>query len=158
MHSSISFQPASRDDPEVRALFADYVREIDEVLGADQVEDSIAAGPPADLVAPNSAMLLVRGDDGEPIGIGGIRHLDAETPEVKSMYLSRAARGSGLGPRLLAALEAIAAERGCPAVRLDTSDHLTAAIALYRRAGYTEIPAYNDNPAADLWFERRLGD
>ena len=101
-------------------------------------------------------MLLVRGDDDEPIGIGGIRHLDTETPEVKSMYVSPAARGTGLGPKLLAALEALAAERGCPAVRLDTSDHLKAAIALYRRAGYTEIPAYNDNPHADLWFERRL--
>ncbi len=155
MHSSISFEPASRDDAEVRALFADYVREIDEVLGAEEVEASIAAGPPADLVAPTGAMLLVRDDD-EPIGIGGIRHLDTETPEVKSMYLAPAARGSGLGPRLLAALEAIAAEHGCPAVRLDTSDHLTAAIGLYRRAGYTEIPAYNDNPHADLWFERRL--
>jgi GNAT superfamily N-acetyltransferase len=155
MHSSISFEPAARDDAEVRALFEAYVREIDEVLGADQVEASILAGPPADLVPPNGAMLLVL-SDGEPIGIGGIRHLDTDTPEVKSMYVSPAARGTGLGPKLLAALEGIAAERGCPAVRLDTSDHLTAAIALYRRAGYAEIPAYNDNPAADLWFERRL--
>jgi GNAT superfamily N-acetyltransferase len=155
MHSSISMSRADRDDPEVRALFADYVREIDEVLGADQVEASIKAGPPADLVAPNGVVLLVhRGD--EPIGIGGIRHLDTDTPEVKSMYVSPAARGTGLGPRLLAALERVAAEHGCPAVRLDTSDHLTAAIALYRRAGYVEIPRYNDNPAADLWFERRL--
>jgi GNAT superfamily N-acetyltransferase len=156
MHSSISFEPASRDDPDVRALFADYIREIDDVIGAEEIEASIAAGPPADLVPPNGAMLLVRGDDDEPIAIGGIRHLDTETPEVKSMYVAPAARGTGLGPKLLAALEALAAERGCPAVRLDTSDHLTAAIALYRRAGYTEIPAYNDNPYADLWFERRL--
>ena len=155
MHSSISFEPALRDDPEVRALFADYIREIDEVLGAEEVEASIAAGPPADLVPPNGAMLLAR-SDGDPVGIGGIRHLDAPAPEIKSMFLSPAARGAGVGPRLLAALEAIAAERGADAVRLDTSDHLTAAIALYRRAGYTEVPAYNDNSHADLWFERRL--
>ncbi len=56
----------------------------------------------------------------------------------------------------VAGLAERAAERGRPAVRLDTSDHLTAAIALYRRAGYTEVAAYNDNPHADLWFERRL--
>jgi ribosomal protein S18 acetylase RimI-like enzyme len=155
MHSSISFDIAGRDDPEVRALFADYVSEIDEVLAAEEVEASILAGPPADLVPPDGAMLLIR-SDGQPVGIGGIRHLNTDTPEVKSMYLSPAARGTGLGPRLLAALEGIATERGCPAVRLDTSDHLTAAIALYRRAGYTEIPRYNDNPHADLWFERRL--
>lgn len=155
MHSSISTTPADRDDPEVRALFAAYVRDIDELLSADAVEASIAAGPPADLVPPNGAMLLVR-LDGEPVGIGGIRHLDTPTPEVKSMYVSPAARGTGLGPKLLAALEGIAADRGCTAVRLDTSDHLTAAIALYRRAGYVETPAYNDNPHADLWFECQL--
>ncbi len=155
MHFSISFDPAAPDDPEVRALFADYVREIDEVLGAEEVEASIAAGPPADLIPPYGAMLLVRRGE-EPIGIGGIRHLDTDTPEIKSMYVSPAVRGTGLGPKLLGALETIAAEHGCPAIRLDTSDHLTAAIALYRRAGYVEVPAYNSNPAADLWFERRL--
>jgi ribosomal protein S18 acetylase RimI-like enzyme len=72
------------------------------------------------------------------------------------MFVAAAGRGTGLGLRILAALEAIAAERGAAAVRLDTSDHLTAAIALYRRAGYVEVPAYNDNLHADLWFERRL--
>ena len=34
--------------------------------------------------------------------------------------------------------------------------HMTAAIALYRDLGYREIPAYNEGPNADLWFEREL--
>lgn len=42
-------------------------------------------------------------------------------------------------------------------VRLDTSAHLTEALALYRSAGYTEIPAYNDNPYAAHWLSRDLG-
>lgn len=155
MQSSISLQPAGRDDPDVRTLFAAYIREIDDVLGAEEIETSIAAGPPAELVPPNGAILLAR-RDGEPIGIGGIRFLDTDAPEIKSMFIAAAGRGTGLGSQMLEGLEAIAAERGRPAVRLDTSDHLTAAIALYRRAGYAEIPAYNDNPHADLWFERRL--
>lgn len=150
-----TFEPAGRDDPEVRRLYAAYIREIDAILGPAEVEAAVAAGPPADLVPPGGAMLLVR-IAGRPVGIGGIRHLDTATPEVKSMYLSPFARGTGAGPKLLAALEAIAAERGCPAVRLDTSDHLTAAIALYSRAGYTEVPDYNGNQYADRWFERRL--
>jgi GNAT superfamily N-acetyltransferase len=156
MHSPISLTPAARDDADVLVLFAAYVREIDTVLGPAEVETAIVAGPPADLVPPNGAMLLVRLAGGEPVGIGGVRHLDTDVAEVKSMFVSPAARGTGLGPRLLAALEEVAAEHGCTAVRLDTSDHLTAAIALYRRAGYTEVPPYNDNPQASLWFERRL--
>lgn len=57
---------------------------------------------------------------------------------------------------LLERLQEVAAARGCRAVRLDTANHMTAAIALYRSLGYREIPAYNEGPNADLWFERDL--
>jgi ribosomal protein S18 acetylase RimI-like enzyme len=92
----------------------------------------------------------------EPVAIGGVRDLDTPVAEVKSMYVSLTARGRGLGRGLLKRLESIAAAHGCEAVRLDTAAHLTAAIALYRSRGYSEIPAYNSGPNADLWFERRL--
>jgi GrpB-like predicted nucleotidyltransferase (UPF0157 family) len=74
------------------------------------------------------------------------------------MYVAPEARGAGLGTRLLAELESVAAARGCRAIRLDTSAYLTAAVALYRSAGYREVPDYNGNPKADLWFERPLAD
>ena len=70
------------------------------------------------------------------------------------MYVAPAFRGTGLGRRILARLDEIALEHGCRAVRLDTSDYLTPAVGLYRAAGYREVPAYNENPKADLWFER----
>ena len=98
-------------------------------------------------------MLLLARVDGEPAGIGGVRFLDSEVAEVKSMYVSPAFRGRGLGRTILAELERIAAERGCRAVRLDTSDYLTEAVALYRSAGYREVAAYNENAKANLWFE-----
>ena len=31
------------------------------------------------------------------------------------------------------------------------------AIAMYRSSGYREVPAFNDEPYAQLWFEKRLG-
>lgn len=58
--------------------------------------------------------------------------------------------------RLLRELEEIAWRRECRAVRLDTSAYLTGAVRLYRAAGYREVPDYNANPKADLWFERSL--
>jgi GrpB-like predicted nucleotidyltransferase (UPF0157 family) len=103
-------------------------------------------------------VLLLVTVDGEPAGLGGVRHLDTDVAEVKSMYLSPAHRGKGLARRLLAALEAIAREHGCRASRLDTSAYLTDAVRLYRAAGYREVPDYNANPKADLWFERPLED
>ena len=158
---TFTLEPIDRDDPLVRPLYADFIREADGPLVYDReeagidLEAEIAAGPPADLVPPNGVFLLAR-VDGEPAGLGGVRYLDQEIAEVKSMYVAPAHRGTGLGRRILARLDEIALEHGCRAVRLDTSDYLTPAVALYRSAGYREIPAYNKNPKADLWFERRL--
>ena len=158
---TFSLEPVDRDDPVVQPLYADFIREADGPLVYDRedtgidLEAEIAAGPPADLVPPNGVLLLAR-VDGEPAGLGGVRHLDNEIAEVKSMYVAEAYRGTGLGRRILARLDEIALEHGCRAVRLDTSDYLTPAVGLYRAAGYREVPAYNENPKADLWFERTL--
>jgi GNAT superfamily N-acetyltransferase len=156
-----TLEPIGRDDPEVRRLYADFVREADGPLVYDRadagvdLDEEIAKGPPPDLAPPNGVLLLAR-VDGKAAGLGGVRYLDTEVAEVKSMYVAPRFRGSGLGRRILARLDEIALEHGCRAVRLDTSDYLTPAVDLYRSAGYREVPPYNENPKADLWFERRL--
>ncbi len=153
---SVELRITTPDDAEVRGLYEVFIREADGPLGDDvDLEAEIAAGPPAELVPPAGVLLLAR-VAGEPAGLGGVRHLDTDVAEVKSMFVSPAHRGIGLGRRLLAALEEIAVEHGCRAARLDTSDYLTEAIGLYRAAGYREVPAYNANPKASLWFERPL--
>ncbi len=113
------------------------------------------AAPGAELVPPHGAFLVAR-LDGRPVGCGAVRRLDARTAEIKRMWIDPAARGRGVGRRLLAALEDVARSLGCATVRLDTSAHLTEAIALYRSAGYVEIPAYNDNVYAAHWLEKPL--
>lgn len=158
---NFSLEPIDREDPRVQPLYADFIREADGPLVYDREEagidldGEIAKGPPADLVPPNGLLLLALAD-GKPAGLGGVRHLDTDVAEVKSMYVAPAYRGTGLGRRILDRLDAIALEHGCRAVRLDTSDYLTPAVGLYRAAGYREVPAYNENPKADLWFERSL--
>ena len=62
----------------------------------------------------------------------------------------------GLGRMLLAALEQRALDLGASEVVLDTNSVLREATALYRSAGYEEIPAYNDNPYASLWMRKHL--
>jgi ribosomal protein S18 acetylase RimI-like enzyme len=74
------------------------------------------------------------------------------------MWVSPAARGLGLGRRLLAELEAQAREHGVRVLHLETNRVLAEAIALYRSAGYREVPAFNDEPYADHWFEKVLSD
>ena len=72
------------------------------------------------------------------------------------MWVADAARGLGVGRRLLAELETRAAAGGAPAVRLDTNRHLSEAIAMYRSSGYHEVAAFNDERYADHWFEKPL--
>lgn len=150
------FEAIALDDPAVPGLYADFIRETDAPLGID-LEAEIAAGPPRALALPTGVLLLTR-VDGAPVGMGGIRHLDTEVAEVKTMYVTPAQRGRGIARELLAELETIARRHGCRAVHLDTSDYLTDAIGLYRTAGYREAPDYNGNPKANLWFERSLDD
>lgn len=158
---TLRLEAVSRDDLEVRRLYADFVREADGPLVYDREEagvdldEEIVKGPPEDLVPPNGVLLLAR-VDAEAAGLGGVRYLDTEIAEVKSMYVTPAFRGTGLGKQILARLDEIALEHGCRAVRLDTSDYLTPAVGLYRSAGYREVAVYNENPKADLWFERAL--
>jgi ribosomal protein S18 acetylase RimI-like enzyme len=72
------------------------------------------------------------------------------------MWVSPSTRGLGLGRRILGELEALAARSGARLVRLETNRSLVEAIALYRSAGYREVPAFNDEPFADHWFEKEL--
>jgi GNAT superfamily N-acetyltransferase len=150
----LTVTPVDRADPIVRELYEVFIREADGPLGID-LEAEFADGPPRDLVPPDGVLLIARIGD-QPIGLGGVRHLDTEAAEIKSMFVAGSKRGLGIGRRLLEALETIAAERGCRAVRLDTSDYLAPAVGLYRAAGYTEVADYNRNSKANLWFERRL--
>ena len=72
------------------------------------------------------------------------------------MWVAEDARGLGLGRRLLAELEAQAVAHGASMVRLETNRTLVEAIGLYRSAGYEEVEAFNDEPHANHWFEKRL--
>ena len=72
------------------------------------------------------------------------------------MYVAPGHRGGGLGDRAASPARGDRSRSGAVvATRLDTSDYLTPAVALYRAAGYREVPDYNGNPKANLWFERR---
>ena len=108
-----------------------------------------------ELVPPAGALLIARLRE-HPIGCGALKfHPDAPT-ELKRMWVAPEARGLGLGRRLLRELEHHARSAGATVVRLETNDALTEAISLYRASGYVEVPAFNDEPYAHHWFEKRL--
>ena len=110
---------------------------------------------PAELVEPAGVLLVAR-LRGEPVGAGGVRLHAGEWAEIKRMWVAPAARGLGLGRRLLAELEHHARRLGASVARLETNRNLVEAIALYRASGYEEIERFSPEPYAHFWFEKRL--
>lgn len=115
---------------------------------------SISADP--DELRPPAGVLLVARLNGRAVGCGAVKLHHTAPAEIKRMWVSPEARGHGVGRRLLAALEREARAAGATVARLETNGALTEAIALYRRAGYVEVPAFNDEPYAHHWFEKLL--
>jgi DNA-binding MarR family transcriptional regulator/N-acetylglutamate synthase-like GNAT family acetyltransferase len=109
-----------------------------------------------DLVAPSGAFLVAR-FNGQPAGCGALKTLTPGVGEIMRMWVDRAHRGLGIGPRILDALEQRATALGHHTVRLYTNRSLDEAKRMYRGHGYVEIERYNDDPYADHWFEKRLG-
>ena len=95
-------------------------------------------------------------EDGKAGACGAVRVIAPGIAEVKRMFVAPRVRGRGLGRALLEALERTAVELGCDVARLDSTELLAEAMALYRSAGYVEIGDYNRNPNATTWLERRL--
>ncbi len=101
-------------------------------------------------------VVLVAYDASGAVACGALRLLEAGTAEVKRMFVLPAARGRGIAPLVLRALEAHARRRACRRVVLDTGGPLDEAVRLYLREGYVEVPRYNDNPFAARWFAKDL--
>ena len=77
-----------------------------------------------------------------------VRELGPQVGELKRMYVARELRGQGIGRALLDRLEAEARTLGLTRLVLETGTRQVEALALYRRAGFTAIPAYGEYAAS----------
>jgi DNA-binding MarR family transcriptional regulator len=105
-------------------------------------------------MTPPAGYLLLARLDGQPIGCGALKRLDAKEGEVKRVWASPDVRGFGVAGKMMDALEQLARDVGFAKVKLDTNRTLTEAQAMYRKRGYRMIGRYNDNPYAHHWFEK----
>jgi GNAT superfamily N-acetyltransferase len=145
----------SVSSPEVERLLVAFRNEMRERYAGIETAGRGEPVTPDGLEPPSGRFLGVWVGD-RLVACGGIRVLEPGTAEIKRMYVAESARGQGVGRDLLAALESAARSLGCDRVRLDTGEYQPEAQALYRSAGYREIPAYNDMPPGTFWAERSL--
>jgi DNA-binding MarR family transcriptional regulator/GNAT superfamily N-acetyltransferase len=144
--------PADRDARQcVRAYFAELDRRSES--GFDPAAG--VSAEPHELIPPAGCFLIAY-LRGEAAGCGAVKHHPGGPSEIKRMWVAESARGLGIGRRILIELEARAMRSGAPVTRLETNRALVEAIAMYRSAGYVEVPPFNAEPFAHHWFEKRL--
>jgi DNA-binding MarR family transcriptional regulator/GNAT superfamily N-acetyltransferase len=141
--------------PAARHCVGHYFAELERRFDAGFDPEASLPADDRDLVPPAGAF-LVGSIDGEPVACGAVKTIAPGTGSLKRMWVADAVRGLGIGRRMLEALETEALALGLTALRLETNRALAEAIALYRKAGYREVPRFNDDPYAHHWFEKRL--
>jgi GNAT superfamily N-acetyltransferase len=111
---------------------------------------------------PPDGRLLLAVDGDDAIGTAAMRRIDPETAEIKRMFVDPSRRRGGAGRAMLDALIASAEQAGYERIRLDSPDFMTAAHALYRSEGFTEIEPYPESEIPDefkshwIFMEMRL--
>ena len=155
--AGLSITPVDPEHPDARYCLAEYVAELNR-RSERGFDPSVGATALPHEVRPPAGQFFVAYLHGEPVGCGAVKHHADAPAEIKRMWIAPAARGLGLGRRLLEELEACALAGGAEVAHIETSAVLGEALALYRSAGWVEVPAFNDEPFADHWLEKRLAD
>jgi DNA-binding MarR family transcriptional regulator/GNAT superfamily N-acetyltransferase len=143
------------EEPDAQRCLRAYFAELHRRSGSGFDPTKGTSAEPHELRAPAGAFVVAY-LRGEPIGCGAVKHRAGAASDIKRMWVAESARGLGIGRRLLETLEGQARDAHAPAVRLDTNRALTEAIAMYHSAGYREVTAFNGEPFAHFWFEKRL--
>ena len=153
--TSVQITPVDPEHPDAQQCLAAYVAELnrrsprgfDPAMGATALPHE---------VRPPAGEFFVAYLHGEALGCGAVKHHTDDAAEIKRMWIAPSARGLGLGRRLLETLEACARDGGARVAHIETSAVLVEALALYRSTGWREVPAFNEEPFADHWFEKAL--
>ena len=93
-----------------------------------------------------------------PVGCGAIKKYDADSMEIKRMYVLPDKRGQGIASAILKELEQWAWELGGRKCLLETGRKQPEAIALYTKNGYAIIPNFGQYEQVEnsVCFEKAL--
>ena len=110
---------------------------------------------------PPDGRLLLASVDGKTAGCIALRRHDEDSGEVKRLYVRPGFRGHRIGERLVARLLDEARTIGYRRLVLDSYHTMTRAHALYRDAGFRDVPAPVDFPVhlkpVVVFMEKDLG-
>ncbi len=88
---------------------------------------------------PNGCILLARTGDGEVVACGMMKRFDADTGELKRVYVKPKVRGLGIGKTLIEMREKVARDMGLKRLVADTLTPSIEMRALYPKLGFVEL-------------------
>jgi putative acetyltransferase len=138
---TVNIRPAALTDPDAVALIGELNAELTATFPEPGATHFTLA---AEQVGPGDGAFLIAYIDGQPVGCGAVRRVDATTGELKRMYVRRAFRQQGVGHALIGGLEREARTLRLDRVVLETGTRLDSAIRLYQRHGYQPIPLFGE--------------
>ncbi|GGE92047.1 N-acetyltransferase [Mycetocola zhadangensis] len=95
-----------------------------------------------ELEQPGVSVYVARDEDGRALGMAALVPWGVAVAELKRMFVRQEARGRGVASNLLTRMEADARAASLRQIVLETGTRHDAAVALYRRSGFAEIPLF----------------
>ncbi len=112
------------------------------------------------MAEPTVTVLVARGGDGRPLGMGSLKDHGRALGEIKRMYTRPEVRGQRIGSLLLTHLEALARDRGITRLVLETGEGqgFEPAWRVYERGGFIVCGAVLDYPDSGYsrFYEKSL--
>ena len=137
------------------ALFKEYAAWLDIDLGFQHFDEELDNLKKMYNAADGGIIICKEND--YFIGCVAIRRSAVNIAELKRMYVQPAHQYKGIGKNLLEQSLELAKNLHYECIRLDTLNHMTAAIDLYKKYGFYEIAAYYQNPfETAVYFEKKL--
>lgn len=141
------------DDPDFQAL----VSELDKDLAIRDGEDHSFFAQFNKINTIKHVVLAY--ENNQATGCGAIKEYDADTMEIKRMFVPLEKRGRGIASGILKELESWAKELGYKTCILETGEKQPEAIALYKKNNYGIIKNYGQyaDVESSVCFEKNLG-
>ncbi|MCZ8284384.1 MAG: GNAT family N-acetyltransferase [Bacteroidia bacterium] len=145
-------QRTNSDDPDFQAL----VRELDKDLAIRNGEDHSFFAQFNKINAIKHVVLAFENE--QVVGCGAIKEYDADTMEVKRMFVPLEKRGKGIASAVLKELEHWAKELGYQTCVLETGRKQPEAIAVYKKNNYRIIQNYGQYAGVEssVCFEKHI--
>jgi len=105
-----------------------------------------------DYLPPNGCFIVARDAKGRMVGCGMLKRLDAQTGELKRVFVAESARGTGTGRRIIEMREEVARAMGLKTLVADTLTPNVEMRSLYPKLGFVEVAGpletttYRDQP------------